>query len=181
MSSAEANPTERTVASTQSEMTEIILPNDTNILGNLLGGRLMHFIDLTGAMAAYRHSRTHVVTAAMDHIDFIRPVHLGDLLTLKSSVNRAFSTSMEVGVKVWAENTRTGVVSHVASAYLVFVAIDKEGHRQKVPQLIPETPDELRRFEGALRRREHREAEAIHRKQAKLATAIQNNAATTQL
>ena len=89
-------------------MTEIILPNDTNTLGNLLGGRLMHFIDLTGAMAAYRHSRTHIVTAAMDHIDFIRPVHLGDLLTLKSSVNRAFSTSMEVGVKVWAENTRTG-------------------------------------------------------------------------
>jgi acyl-CoA hydrolase len=173
MSSAEANPTERTVARTQSEMTEIILPNDTNILGNLLGGRLMHFIDLTGAMAAYRHSRTHVVTAAMDHIDFIRPVHLGDLLTLKSSVNRAFSTSMEVGVKVWAENTRTGAVSHVASAYLVFVAIDKEGRRQKVPQLIPETPDELRRFEGALRRREHREAEVVHRKQAKLATAGQ--------
>ena len=94
-----------TVASTQSEMTEIILPNDTNTLGNLLGGRLMHFIDLTGAMAAYRHARTHVVTAAMDHIDFIRPVHLGDLLTLRSSVNRAFTTSMEVGVKVWAENT----------------------------------------------------------------------------
>ena len=125
------------MASTQSEMTEIILPNDTNTLGNLLGGRLMHFIDLTGAMAAYRHSRTNVVTAAMDHIDFIRPVHLGDLLTLKSSVNRAFSTSMEVGVKVWAENTRTGSVVHVASAYLVFVAIDKQGRRQKVPQLHP--------------------------------------------
>ena len=90
-------------------MTEIVLPNDTNMLGNLLGGRLMHFIDLTGAMAAYRHARTHVVTAAMDHIDFIRPVRLGDLVTLKSSVNRAFTTSMEVGVKVWAENTRTGV------------------------------------------------------------------------
>ena len=85
MSSAAPNPTARTVASTQSEMTEIILPNDTNTLGNLLGGRLMHFIDITGAMAAYRHSRTHVVTAAMDHIDFIQPVHLGDLLTLKSS------------------------------------------------------------------------------------------------
>ena len=148
----------RTVASTQSEMTEIILPNDTNTLGNLLGGRLMHFIDLTGAMAAYRHSRTHVVTAAMDHIDFIRPVHLGDLLTLKSSVNRAFTTSMEVGVKVWAENTRTGCVVHVASAYLVFVAIDDQGQRQKVPQLLPETPDEIRRYEDALRRREHREA-----------------------
>src|SRR6202161_1724715 len=144
MSSTETKPIARTVASTQSESTEIILPNDTNTLGNLLGGRLMHFIDLTGAMAAYRHSRTHVVTAAMDHIDFIRPVHLGDLLTLKSSVNRAFTTSMEVGVKVWAENTRTGEVLHVASAYLVFVAIDKDGRRQKVPQIIPETPNEIR-------------------------------------
>jgi acyl-CoA hydrolase len=165
------NPPVRTVASTQSEMTEIILPNDTNILGSLLGGRLMHFIDLTGAMAAYRHSRTHVVTASMDHIDFIRPVHLGDLLTLKSSVNRAFSSSMEVGVKVWAENTQTATHLHVASAYLVFVAIDKEGRLQKVPQLLPETPDELRRFEDAQRRREHREAEAARRKEGRLATA----------
>ncbi|MGA9985234.1 MAG: acyl-CoA thioesterase, partial [Acidobacteriaceae bacterium] len=97
----------RSVAHSQSEMTELILPNDTNTLGNLLGGRLMNFIDLVGAMAAYRHSRAHVVTAAMDHIDFIQPVHVGDLLTLRSSVNRAFSTSMEVGVKVWVENTQT--------------------------------------------------------------------------
>ena len=150
----------RTVASTQSEMTEIILPNDTNTLGNLLGGRLMHFIDLTGAMAAYRHARTHVVTAAMDHIDFIRPVRLGDLLTLKSSVNRAFTSSMEVGVKVWAENTRTGEVVHVASAYLVFVAIDEHGQTSdRFLQLKPETPDEMRRHADAMRRREHREAE----------------------
>ena len=170
MSSIQTNPPERTVASTQSEMTEIILPNDTNTLGNLLGGRLMHFIDLTGAMAAYRHSRTHVVTAAMDHIDFIRPVRLGDLVTLRSSVNRAFSTSMEVGVKAWAEHTRTGEVVHVASAYLVFVAIDNEGHRVRVPEAVPETPDELRRYEGALRRRENREVEAARRKHAKLAT-----------
>jgi acyl-CoA hydrolase len=149
-------------------MTEIILPNDTNTLGNLLGGRLMHFIDLTAAMAAYRHARTNVVTAAMDHIDFIRPVHLGDLLTLRSSVNRAFTSSMEVGVKVWAENTRTGCVNHVASAYLVFVAIDDKGHRQRVPEAVPETPDQIRRHEGALRRREHREAEAGHRHQARI-------------
>ena len=164
-------PAPRTVSESQSEMTELILPNDTNTLGNLLGGRLMHFIDLTGAMAAYRHSRTNVVTAAMDHIDFIRPVHLGDLLTLKSSVNRAFSTSMEVGVKVWAENTRTGSIAHVASAYLVFVAIDNEGRRVRIPEAVPETPAELRRFEGALRRRENREAESDRRKEAKLATA----------
>jgi acyl-CoA hydrolase len=130
----------------------------------------MHFIDLTGAMAAYRHARTYIVTAAMDHIDFIRPVHLGDLLTLRSSVNRAFSTSMEVGVKVWAENTRTAEVVHVASAYLVFVAIDEQGHLQKVPQLAPETANEIRRYEDALRRREHREREYARRKQARLAT-----------
>ncbi|MGA7859329.1 MAG: acyl-CoA thioesterase [Terracidiphilus sp.] len=176
MSSTETNPIVRTVASTQSEMTEIILPNDTNTLGNLLGGRLMHFIDLTGAMAAYRHSRTHVVTAAMDHIDFIQPVRLGDLLTLKSSVNRAFSTSMEVGVKVWAENTQTGSHLHVASAYLVFVAIDKNGKRQKVPQLLPETPDEIRRYADAMRRREHREAEAARRKQERHAQSGAENA-----
>src|SRR6202142_2012452 len=118
MSSNGTTPAAHTVASTQSEMTEIVLPNDTNMLGNLLGGRLMHLIDLTGAMAAYRHARTHVVTASMDHIDFIQPVRLGDLVTLKSSVNRAFTSSMEVGGKVWAENTRTGALSHLASAYL---------------------------------------------------------------
>lgn len=165
------NPAVRTVASTQSEMTEIILPNDTNTLGHLLGGRLMHFIDLTGAMAAYRHARAHVVTASMDHIDFIRPVELGDLVTLKSSVNRAFNSSMEVGVKVWAEHTRTGEIVHVASAYLVFVAVDEEGNRLKVPQAEPETADEARRYEDALRRRNHRESEAARRKEAKLATS----------
>jgi acyl-CoA hydrolase len=171
MSQPETKPLARTVASTQSEMTEIILPNDTNTLGNLLGGRLMHFIDLTGAMAAYRHARTNVVTAAMDHIDFIRPVRLGDLVTLKSSVNRAFTSSMEVGVKAWAEHTRTGKVVHVASAYLVFVAIDEHGTVQKVPELLPETPDEIRRHADALLRRKHRESEHARRKEEKLVTA----------
>jgi acyl-CoA hydrolase len=178
MSSIETSIAPRLVADSQSEMTEIILPNDTNTLGNLLGGRLMHFIDLTGAMAAYRHSRTNVVTAAMDHIDFIRPVHLGDLLTLRSSVNRAFKTSMEVGVKVWAENTRTGSIAHVASAYLVFVAIDNEGRRVRIPEAVPETSAEIRRFEGALRRRENREKEAVRRKQAELASAAAEAADT---
>ena len=169
MSSTEARPAARTVASTQSEMTEIVLPNDTNVLGNLLGGRLMHFIDLTGALAAHRHSRSYVVTAAMDHIDFIQPVHMGDLLTLKSSVNRAFNTSMEVGVKVWAENTLTGAPVHVASAFLVFVAVDKNGRRVRVPEVIPETPEEQRHYVDALLRRQHREAEAARRKHEKLA------------
>jgi len=159
----------RTVSDSQSEMTELILPNDTNTLGNLLGGRLMHFIDLVGAMAAYRHTRTHVVTASMDHIDFIQPVHVGDLLILKSSVNRAFSKSVEVGVKVWAENTRAGIYRHVASAYLVFVAIDPDGKPVRVPELIPESSDEHRRYEGAQRRRENRETEVERRKRAKQA------------
>jgi acyl-CoA hydrolase len=166
----------RLVSDSQSEMTEIILPNDANTLGNLLGGRLMHFIDLTGAMAAYRHSRTHVVTAAMDHIDFIQPVHVGDLLILKSRVNRAFSTSMEVGVKIWVEHPYTGVLLHVSSAYLVFVAVDPNGRRVRVPELKPVNADEQRRYEGALRRREYREAEAARRKQARQAYAAQKQA-----
>jgi acyl-CoA hydrolase len=173
MSSADTSLAARAVNESQSEMTEIILPNDTNTLGNLLGGRLMHFIDLTGAMAAYRHSRTYVVTAAMDHIDFIQPVHVGDLLILKSSVNRAFSKSVEVGVKVFAENTQAGEYRHVASAYLVFVAVDPLGNPVRVPEVLPETEDEHRRYEGAQRRRQHREAESERRKRAKLVPASQ--------
>lgn len=176
MSSPEPNMAPRMVADSESEMTEIILPNDANTLGNLLGGRLMHFIDLTGAMAAFRHSRTHVVTAAMDHIDFIQPVKVGDLLILKSRVNRAFNTSMEVGVKVWVEHPQTGVLLHVASAYLVFVAVDAHGRRVRVPEIKPVTADEQRRYEGALRRREYREAEAMRRRQAKQAFAAQKEA-----
>ena len=172
MSSTENQLNARLVSDSQSEMTEIILPNDTNTLGNLLGGRLMHFIDITGALAAYRHSRTHVVTAAMDHIDFIHPVHVGDLLILKASVNRVFRTSLEVGVKAWVENTFTGTRLHVASAYLVFVAIDSNGRRVPVPEVRPETADEQRRYADALLRREHREAEAARRKEGRRAIAV---------
>jgi acyl-CoA hydrolase len=153
----------RTVAQSQSEMTELILPNDTNTLGNLLGGRLMNFIDLVGAMAAYRHARSHVVTASMEHIDFIAPVHVGDLIILKSSVNRAFRTSMEVGVKAWVENTIAGTHHHVASAYLTFVAVDTQGRRVPVAPLLAETNEEKRRYEEAGRRREVRESEARRR------------------
>jgi acyl-CoA hydrolase len=143
----------------RSEMTELILPNDTNTLGNLLGGRLMHYIDLVAAMAAYRHARANVVTASMDHIDFIAPVHVGDLLILKSTLNRAFRTSMEVGVKVWVENAIDGTLRHVASAYLTFVAIDRQGHRLQVPQLEPETEEDKRRYHDAGRRREQSQSE----------------------
>lgn len=155
----------RKVADSRSEMTELILPNDTNTLGNLLGGRLMHYIDLVAAMAAYRHARAHVVTASMDHIDFIAPVHVGDLLILKSSLNRAFQTSMEVGVKVWVEHTIEGSLRHVASAYLTFVAVDPQGGRVRVPQLQPKTEEEKRRFQDAGRRREQGQYER-ERKQA---------------
>src|SRR5271170_5232699 len=153
----------RKAAESRSEMTELILPNDANTLGNLLGGRLMHYIDLVGAMAAYRHSRTHVVTASMDHIDFIAPVHVGDLLILKSTMNRAFTTSMEVGVKVWVENTIAGTHRHVASAYLTFVAVDSQGRSVPVPKLQPETDEEIRRYEDAGRRRENRKHETERR------------------
>ncbi len=167
MSETEKRPAERTVADSQSEMTEVIMPNDTNTMGTLMGGRLTQLIDIAGGIAASRHSRSHIVTASMDQIDFIAPVHLGDQLTLKSSVNRAFGSSMEVGVKVWAGQPRTGVIEHVASAYLVVVAMDEYGRLKKVPPIKPVNPNEVRRFEDALRRREHRERERARRKAAR--------------
>lgn len=149
----------RTVAESQSEMAEVILPNDANPLGNLLGGRLMHFIDIAGAMAAHRHARSYVVTASMDHIDFVAPVHVGDLLILKSSVNRAFNTSMEVGVKVYVENYITSSSRHVGSAYLTFVAVDDKGRHIPVPPIAPQTDEEKERYEMAGKRREQSKAE----------------------
>src|SRR6202166_218442 len=122
----------RPVRDSQSEMTEIVLPNDANPLGALLGGRLMHWIDLAGAMAAHRHSRNYVVTAAIDHMDFWVPVHVGDLVILRSSVNRVFHSSTEVGVKVFVENYIADTAQHVASAYLTFVAIDREGNHLQI-------------------------------------------------
>src|SRR5438477_9763361 len=119
----------RPVRESKSEMTEIVLPNDANPLGALLGGRLMHWIDLAGAMAAHRHSRQYVVTASIDHLDFLVPVRVGDLVILRSSVNRVFRSSMEVGVKVWVENYLVDSCEHVSSAYLTFVAIDAGGRR----------------------------------------------------
>lgn len=156
----------RPVRESQSQMAEVVLPNDANPLGNLLGGRLMHLIDIAGAMAAHRHAHSHVVTASMDHIDFLLPVHIGDLLILKSSVNRAFHSSMEVGVKCWVENYIAGTTRHVASAYLTFVAVDEHGQRHAVPQVIPESAEEKRRHEDAGRRRELRKQELERRKAA---------------
>ena len=157
----------RPVCDSQSEMAEIVLPNDANPLGALLGGRLMHWIDLAGAMAAHRHSRNHVVTASVDHIDFLVPVRVGDLVILKSSVNRVFTTSMEVGVKVFVENYIADTAQHVGSAHLTFVAIDKEGKRLKVAPVIPETDEQQRRYDDAGRRREIRRAELERRRKFK--------------
>jgi acyl-CoA hydrolase len=154
----------RPVRDSISEMTEIVLPNDANPLNALLGGRLMHWIDLAGAMAAHRHSRAYVVTASIDHLDFLVPVRVGDFVVLRSSVNRVFRTSMEVGVKVWVENYRSQESRHVSSAYLTFVAVDINGNRLAVAPVIPETEDEKRRYEGAERRREIRRAETARRK-----------------
>jgi len=157
----------RPVRESASEMTEIVLPNDANVLNALLGGRLMHWIDLAGAMAAHRHSRQHVVTASIDHLDFLVPVRVGDFVILRSSVNRVFHTSMEVGVKVWVENYRAEESRHVSSAYLTFVAVDVAGNRLPVPPVIPETEDEKRRYDGAARRREIRRAESARRKEVR--------------
>ena len=157
----------RPVRESASEMTEIVLPNDANVLNALLGGRLMHWIDLAGAMAAHRHSRQHVVTASIDHLDFLVPVRVGDFVILRSSVNRVFHTSMEVGVKVWVENYRAEESRHVSSAYLTFVAVDVAGNRLPVPPVIPETEEEKRRYDGALRRREIRRAESARRKEVR--------------
>ena len=155
----------RPVRESLSEMAEIVLPNDANPLNSLLGGRLMHWIDLAGAMAAHRHSRQYVVTASIDHVDFLVPVRVGDFVILRSSVNRVFHTSMEVGVKVWVENYRAEESRHVSSAYLTFVAIDAAGNRMAVPPVVPETEDEKRRYDGAARRREIRRAESTRRKE----------------
>jgi acyl-CoA hydrolase len=164
----------RSIAESRSEMTELVLPNDANTLGNLLGGRLMHYIDLVGAICAYRHSRSHVVTASIDHIDFIAPVHVGDLLILKSSLNRAFRTSMEVGVKVWVEHSVDSSYRHVASAYLTFVAVDKQGGRVRVPPLKPESEEDQRRYEDAGRRREQAVAERERKQIARSLPALKN-------
>lgn len=146
----------RRVSESISDYTEVALPNDANGLGNLLGGKIMHLVDLAGAIAAMRHCRNVVVTASVDHMDFIHPVKLGQLVRLRSSVNRAFRTSMEVGVKVWVEDLVRGDHQHVSSAYLTFVAIDAQGRGIPVPPVIPETDDEKRRYEDAGRRREYR-------------------------
>jgi len=146
----------RTPAESATEMLELVLPNDTNYLDNLLGGRLMHWIDMAAAAAARRHARSIAVTAAMDSLSFLHPVRRGEMVVLRASVNRAFGTSMEVGVKVFSEDTVTGELLHTASAYLTFVAIDDDCRPKSVPPITPETDDEKRRYAAAGERRAKR-------------------------
>ncbi len=141
-------------------MTQLVLPNDANTHGNVLGGKVMHEIDLTGAIAAFRHCRKPVVTVSVDSVRFLHPVKVGQLMLLEAVITRAFRTSMEVQVEVRSENPLTGVQKRTCSAYLTFVAIDTAGRPSAVPPLIPKNPEEERRSEAALKRREYRLAQA---------------------
>ena len=153
----ESKPPGKPVSASRSEMAEVVLPAQTNPLGKLLGGHVMHLVDMVAAMAAHRHSNSYVVTASVDYIDFRNPVNLGEIVILKSQVNRAFRTSLEVGVEVYSENVLTGERKHTTSAYVTFVAIDEKTRQPKeVPALIVKTAEEKRRYEGALKRREIR-------------------------
>jgi acyl-CoA hydrolase len=147
----------RPVAASKVEMTEIVFPNDANPLGNVMGGRVMQWIDVCAAIAAGRHAHTPVVTASVDRLDFLRPAKVGSVVVLLGSVNYAGRTSMEVGVKVYSESRSSGSRSHVASAYLTFVSLDPDtGTPRAVPPLLPETEDERRRFAEGQARREAR-------------------------
>jgi acyl-CoA hydrolase len=146
----------KTVKESQVSMTEMVLPNDTNRLGNLLGGRLMHLMDIAAAIAASRHTNRVCVTASVDELSFLHPIKQGDIVILRASVNRVFSTSMEVGIRVTLEDPITGARKHANSAYFTFVAIDEHGKPVKVSPIRPVTNEEQRRYADAARRREKR-------------------------
>jgi acyl-CoA hydrolase len=145
------------ISASRSEMAEVVLPAETNPLGKLLGGQVMHLVDIAAAMAASRHANSYVVTASVDYIDFRNPINVGEIVILKSQVNRVFRTSMEVGVKVFSENTLTGERKHTTTAYVTFVAIDSSTCQPKaVSPLILKTAEEKRRWREAGERRKVR-------------------------
>jgi len=146
----------KSVRESQVEMTEMVLPNHTNRLGNLLGGQLMHWIDICAAIASSRHTNRVCVTASVDELNFLHPVREGEVVILRASVNRAFTTSVEVGVKVMMENLFTGSRKHTNTAYLTFVAIDDDGNPVAVPKVRPSSREEKRRYDDAARRRSDR-------------------------
>ena len=140
---------EKSIKESKVIMHELVLPNDTNVLGNVHGGRVMCLMDICAAMSAYKHARQPVVTASVDRLDFLAPARKGDILILKSSVNYAHRTSMEIGVRIDAESPLTGEVRHTATAYLTFVAIDKNNKPSSIPKIMTETEDERRRYDRA--------------------------------
>jgi acyl-CoA hydrolase len=137
-------------------MNELVLPNDTNTLNNLMGGRLLHWMDIVAAIAGQKHSGKTVVTASVDSVSFGKSIRLGDVVTLEAKVSRAFNTSMEIHIIVHAENIPSGEKFKSNEAYYTFVALDRNGTPMKVPTLVPETEEERKRFDGALRRRQLR-------------------------
>lgn len=150
-----ASPAPRRVCDSQVEMTEIVLPNHCNELGNLQGGQNMAWMDVACAMVAIRHTGMVSVTAGVDEISFLEPIRLGDIVVLKASVNRVFKTSMEIGVKVYRQS-RNGTIVHSNSAYFTFVSLDPNHVAVPSPPVLPETDIERRRFDEALARRDHR-------------------------
>lgn len=151
----------RSVRESQHEASQLMMPQHANVLGNVFGGVVLSMMDTTAAVSAIRHARRVCVTVSVDRVDFREPIHVGDLLIMKSSVNFVGRTSMEIGVRVETENLLTGVRLHTNSCYLTFVAIDRNGTPVPVPPLEPETPDEIRRHEAARARRERRLHERI--------------------
>lgn len=137
-------------------MSELVLPNDTNTLGNLMGGRLMHWMDIAAAISAMKHCNCPVVTASVDNVSFENPIKLGNLLTIESRVTRAFKTSMEVYLRVYGEDLHAQFKYLTNEAYLTFVALDPNGRPRPVPELVPESEEEKKMYEGALRRRQVR-------------------------
>ncbi len=146
----------RKVADSRVTMTEFVFPNDTNTLGNLMGGRLMHLMDICAAMTAQRHTRRVCVTASVDNVVFRSPIKLGEIVILESYVNRAFNTSLEIEVRVQAENPLSGERRQANTAYFTFVAVDEEYHKTAVPPIEVETEGHQRRYESALHRRDLR-------------------------
>jgi acyl-CoA hydrolase len=137
-------------------MNELVLPNDTNTLNNLMGGRLLHWMDIAAAISAQKHCNRIVVTASVDNVSFRHPIKLGDVISIEAQVTRAFTTSVEVHMVVWAQNIPSGTKIKSNEAYYTFVAIDGNGDTIQVPQLIPETEEEQKRYEQAQQRRELR-------------------------
>jgi acyl-CoA hydrolase len=137
-------------------MNELVLPNDTNTLNNLMGGRLLHWMDIAAAIAAQKHCNRIVVTASVDNVSFKHPIKLGDVISIESKVTRAFNTSVEVRLDVWAQNIPSGTKVKSNEAYYTFVALDADSHVVHVPELIPVTEEDILFYDGALRRRQLR-------------------------